>query len=525
VTTFVDRVVLHAAGGNGGHGAASIYREKFIPFGGPDGGSGGRGGSVILVVDPQVTTLLEYHFSPHRKAGHGKEGQGHHRDGAYGADVILAVPDGTVVKSLDGEEVIADLVGAGTRFVVAAGGYGGLGNAALAGPRRKAPGFALLGEPGEVADVVLELKTVADVALVGFPNAGKSSLISVLSAAKPKIADYPFTTLVPNLGVVTVDDHVFTVADVPGLIPGASTGKGLGLEFLRHVERCKVLVHVVDCASVEPGRDPAEDIDVIEAELAAYGGLQDRPRMIVLNKIDLPDGRDIAEMTRAGLEHHGWPIFEVSAVTREGLRQFSLALGDAVGKMRAAEAPREATRIVLRPKPVNGPEFTVERNNEGFIVYGDKPRRWVLQTNFTNDEAVGYLGDRLAKLGVEAELGRIGAQPGDPVTIGDVTFDWVPAISAGGYAPKSGRGSDERLIKRRIRDHNGDVLSDDDLAAEWRAREGDGDYEATETDMDEDDVAWRERTDEAATTEPELDPDAPESGGDDDDLGEGGRDR
>jgi GTP-binding protein len=247
--------------------------------------------------------------------------------------------------------------------------------------------------------------------------------------------------------------------------------------------------------------------------------------MIVLNKIDLPDGRDIAEMTRAGLEHHGWPIFEVSAVTREGLRQFSLALGDTVGKMRAAEAPREATRIVLRPKPVNGPEFTVERNNEGFIVYGDKPRRWVLQTNFTNDEAVGYLGDRLAKLGVEAELARIGAQPGDPVTIGDVTFDWVPAISAGGYAPKSGRGSDERLIKRRIRDHNGDVLSDDDLAAEWRAREGDGDYEATETDMDEDDVAWRERTDEAATTEPELDPDAPESGGDDDDLGEGGRDR
>jgi GTP-binding protein len=540
VTTFVDRVVLHAAGGNGGHGAASIYREKFIPFGGPDGGSGGRGGSVILVVDPQVTTLLEYHFSPHRKAGHGKEGQGHHRDGAYGADVVLAVPDGTVVKSLDGEEVIADLVGAGTRFVVAAGGFGGLGNAALAGPRRKAPGFALLGEPGEVADVVLELKTVADVALVGFPNAGKSSLISVLSAAKPKIADYPFTTLVPNLGVVTVDDHVFTVADVPGLIPGASTGRGLGLEFLRHVERCKVLVHVVDCASIEPGRDPAEDIAVIESELAAYGGLQDRPRMIVLNKIDLPDGRDIAQMIHGDLEHHGWPIFEVSAVSREGLRLFALALGDTVGKMRAAEAPVESTRIVLRPKPVNGPEFTVERLNDGFVVNGDKPRRWVLQTNFTNDEAVGYLGDRLAKLGVEAELAKIGAQPGDAVTIGDVTFDWVPTVAAGLYEPRSGRGTDERLIKRRLRNNNGDMLSDDDLAAEWRARDDDDDESdglADDDDVDVDlpggdslDSDAVEDVDPALPDEPaaggerELEPEAGGPGGDTDDLGDG-RDR
>ncbi|MCU1678228.1 MAG: obgE [Frankiales bacterium] len=504
--TFVDRVILHAAGGNGGHGAASIYREKFIPFGGPDGGSGGRGGSVILEVDPQVTTLLEYHFSPHRKAGHGKEGQGHHRDGSYGADVVLPVPDGTVVKSLDGE-VVADLVGAGTRFVVAAGGFGGLGNAALAGPRRKAPGFALLGEPGETADVVLELKTVADVALVGFPNAGKSSLISVVSAAKPKIADYPFTTLVPNLGVVTVDDHVFTVADVPGLIPGASTGKGLGLEFLRHVERCKVLVHVVDCATLDPGRDPAEDIAVIEAELAAYGGLQDRPRMIVLNKVDVPDGRDIADMMHADLEHYGWPIFEVSAITREGLRPFMLALGDMVGKMRAAEAPQESTRIVLRPKAVNGPEFSVARGGDGYIVSGDKPRRWVLQTNFTNDEAVGYLGDRLAKLGVEAELAKIGAQPGDAVTIGDVTFDWVPTVNAGLYEPRSGRGTDERLIKRRLRNNNGDMLSDENLAAEWRAQPDDDldDDLDIDIDIEDADVEDAEQGDDLTGGEAERD--------------------
>ena len=522
--TFVDRVVLHAAGGNGGHGAASIYREKFIPFGGPDGGSGGRGGSVILVVDPQVTTLLEYHFSPHRKAGHGKEGQGKHRDGAYGADVILPVPDGTVVKSPEGE-VLADLVGAGSRYVVAAGGYGGLGNAALAGPRRKAPGFALLGEPGEVRDVVLELKTVADVALVGFPNAGKSSLISVLSAAKPKIADYPFTTLVPNLGVVSVGDNVFTIADVPGLIPGASEGKGLGLEFLRHVERCKVLVHVVDCATLEPDRDPANDIAVIESELAAYGGLADRPRMIVLNKIDVPDGRDIADITRGSLEHYGWPIFAVSASTHEGLKPLTYALADVVAAARAAEAPKESTRIILRPKAVNGPEFVVERENEGYVVRGDKPRRWVMQTNFSNDEAVGYLADRLAKLGVEEQLAKLGAQPGDPVTIGDVSFDWVPALSAGGYAPRSTRGTDERLTKRRNPRNNADMLSDADLAAEWRSRVGnDGEFhDDDEVDADTVEESYEPDVDDDGSSvgEQEIESDTPEPTGDSDDLESG----
>ncbi|MGL4745799.1 MAG: GTPase ObgE, partial [Dermatophilaceae bacterium] len=225
MTTFVDRVVLHLAAGSGGHGVASVRREKFKPLGGPDGGNGGRGGSVVLVVDPQSTTLLDYHRSPHQRARHGAPGAGDERHGADGGDLVLPVPPGTVVKSTDGD-VLADLVGGDTTFVAARGGRGGLGNKALASPRRKAPGFALLGEPGESVDIVLELRSLADVALVGFPSAGKSSLVSVLSAAKPKIADYPFTTLVPNLGVVTAGSERYTVADVPGLIPGASEGKG-----------------------------------------------------------------------------------------------------------------------------------------------------------------------------------------------------------------------------------------------------------------------------------------------------------
>ena len=234
------------------------------------------------------------------RAKNGAGGAGGNRDGANGGDLVLKVPSGTVVQTMAGE-VIADLVGVGTTLEVARGGRGGRGNAALASSRRKAPGFAELGEPGERLDVVLELKSVADVGLVGFPSAGKSSLISVISAAKPKIADYPFTTLVPNLGVVQAGEQVFTVADVPGLIPGAATGKGLGLQFLRHIERCAVLAHVVDTATLEPGRDPAADIDALEAELAAYGGLEDKPRIIVLNKIDVPDGRDLADIVEPDL--------------------------------------------------------------------------------------------------------------------------------------------------------------------------------------------------------------------------------
>ena len=447
MTTFVDRVELHVAAGNGGHGCASVHREKFKPLGGPDGGNGGRGGDVTLVVDQAITTLLDYHHKPHRSATNGKPGEGGNRSGKDGTDLVLPVPDGTVVQDRDGN-VLADLVGQGTTFIAGQGGRGGLGNAALASARRKAPGFALLGVPGDLQDIVLELKTVADVALVGYPSAGKSSLISVLSAARPKIADYPFTTLVPNLGVVTAGSTVYTIADVPGLIPGASQGKGLGLEFLRHVERCSVLVHVLDTAALESERDPLTDLDVIEAELAEYGGLEDRPRLVVLNKVDVPDGKDLADIIRPDLEARGYQVFEVSAVAHLGLKELSFALADIVGQARAAKPKDEATRIVIRPKAVDDAGFKVVAEDGFYRVVGEKPERWVHQTDFNNDEAVGYLADRLNRLGVEEELVKAGARAGDEVVIGPednaVVFDWEPTLAAG--AEMLGRrGEDHRF--------------------------------------------------------------------------------
>ncbi len=450
MTTFVDQVLLHISAGDGGHGCASVHREKFKPLGGPDGGNGGRGGDVVLVVAPEITTLLEYHRSPHRRATSGKPGAGDHRSGQDGTDLVLPVPDGTVVKGADGE-VIVDLLGAGTTFVVAAGGRGGLGNAALASSRRKAPGFALLGEPGDALDVTLELKTVADIGLVGYPSAGKSSLVAALSAARPKIADYPFTTLVPNLGVVTAGSTVFTVADVPGLIPGASQGKGLGLEFLRHVERCAALVHVLDAATLEPGRDPLSDLDVIEAELAAYGGLGDRPRIVAINKVDIPEGRELAELVRPELEARGLAVLEVSAVSRTGLRELAYAMAAVVSEARAKAAATlaEPTRLVIRPRAVDDEGFVVSVEGGAYRVRGEKPERWVRQTDFSNDEAVGYLADRLARLGVEDALTAAGATAGATVLVGPAVaagvFDGEPTLRAGAEHLMGRRGEDARL--------------------------------------------------------------------------------
>src|SRR6201989_445994 len=343
---FGDRVVIHARAGSGGNGCASVHREKFKPLGGPDGGNGGRGGTVIFVVDPAVPPLLDFHFRPHVTAPSGKQGMGNNRDGAAGADLEVKVPDGTVVLDENGR-LLADLVGAGNRFEAAAGGRGGLGNAARASRARKAPGCALLGEKGQTRDLTLELKTVADVGLIGFPSAGKSSLVSTISAAKPKIADYPFTTLTPNLGVVSAGENTFTIADVPGLIPGASEGRGLGLDFLRHIERCAVLVHVVDCATLEPGRDPVSDIEALEAEIAAYtptlqgdltlGDLAERPRAVVLNKIDVPEARELAEFVRDEIAERGWPVFVVSTVAREGLEPLIFGLADMVAEYQAGQ--------------------------------------------------------------------------------------------------------------------------------------------------------------------------------------------
>ncbi len=457
--SFVDRVLLHVSAGSGGHGVASVKREKFKPLGGPDGGNGGRGGSVIARVDPQSTTLLDFHHHPHRHAGNGKPGAGDERNGADGEGLVLAVPPGTVIKDTVGR-IIVDLVAAGEEHVVARGGRGGLGNKALASARRKAPGFALLGEPGEAYDVVLELKSLADVALIGFPSAGKSSLVSVLSAARPKIADYPFTTLVPNLGVVTAGDVRFTIADVPGLIPGAHLGRGLGLEFLRHVERCSVLAHVIDCATLEPGRDPLSDLDVIEEELSAYvpdadlGGrpLAERTRIVILNKADVPDARDLADLVRADLEARGLEVFVVSAVARTGLRELTFALARHVAAARVELGEVVPQRVVLRPRAVDDSGFRIvkEQTSDGpvFRIVGDRPTRWVQQTDFSNDEAVGYLADRLGRLGVEEALFKAGAVAGDTVLIGAaddaVVFDWEPTLIAGAELLGQ-RGTDLRL--------------------------------------------------------------------------------
>ncbi len=452
VPTFVDRVTLYVSAGRGGNGVASVHREKFKPLGGPDGGNGGPGGSVILRVDPDVTTLIDYHHSPKRRGEHGGHGAGGHRNGAHGADLVLPVPDGTLVTDRKGA-VLADMVGPGTELVVAQGGRGGLGNAALASSKRKAPGFALLGEPGDELEIVLELKVVADIGLVGFPSAGKSSLIAAISRARPKIADYPFTTLVPNLGVVTAGDTTFTVADVPGLIEGASDGRGLGHDFLRHIERCAALVHVIDTATMEPGRNPVEDLDIIENELSRYGGLEDRPRLVALNKIDVPDGRDISGFVVDELRERGLRVFPVSAASGEGMRELTFAMAEIVARARAEKPVVEAQRIVLRPPSADGSDsFTVTETDEGWRVRGEKPERWVRQTDFSNDEAVGFLADRLNRLGVETRLVELGAEEGDAVLIGhpdnSVVFDFKPGVDAG-VEMLGRRGEDQRFDESR----------------------------------------------------------------------------
>jgi GTP-binding protein len=521
IPSFVDTVTLHVTAGRGGHGCASVKREKFKPLGGPDGGDGGNGGSVILRVDPAVTTLIDYHRHMHRVAQNGQPGKGNFADGANGEDIVLPVPDGTVVSDADTGEVLADLVGPGAELVVAQGGRGGLGNEALASAARKAPGFALLGEPGEDRLIRLELKVLADVGLVGFPSAGKSSLVAAISRARPEIADYPFTTLVPNLGVVKAGDVTFTVADVPGLIEGAAEGRGLGHDFLRHVERCLALVHVVDCATWESGRDPVSDLNIIEAELAAHGGLEDRPRFVALNKVDIPDAAVIADLAEAdvagllaglgpaggaagegGVKSAAERVFMVSTKTGDGLTPLVYALARLVAERRAAAPPPAAARITLTPAAAAGPEFALAREPDGqggqvWRVRGAKPERWVRQTDFANAEAVGYLADRLNRLGVEDALTEAGAAPGDAVAIGSpdpVVFDFAPHIDIGAEI-LSRRGEDNRLQELR--------------PAVRRRREKDAEYHARKAvglaldglDGDDEDGAdweWEDREDDGS---------------------------
>lgn len=418
MTGFVDEAQLNVRGGDGGAGAVSVRREAHVPLGGPDGGDGGAGGSVWLVADHNVASLLAFRDHPHRRAGSGTHGMGKKRHGRSGDDLEVPVPPGTVVRSQDGA-VLADLVHSGDRWQAARGGQGGRGNARFLSNRRRAPSFAEQGEPGEERWLGLELKLLADVALVGFPNVGKSTLISRISAAKPRIADYPFTTLEPNLGVVRTDDgREAVVADIPGLIEGASEGKGLGHRFLRHVERARALVVLLDLAPTAMA-PPAEQEQVLLAELGAFRpDLLDRPRLVIGSRADLVDAaRTEGGPSDVALDH------VVSAVTGAGVPQLVGAMFTLVDEARAAEAENEGF-VVHRPAPTG---VSVVRDDDGALrVVGRAAERAVALSDVTTADAQAYITDRLNRLGVPKALVKAGAREGDEVRIGSFAFDYVP---------------------------------------------------------------------------------------------------
>jgi GTP-binding protein len=449
---FVDEVVLEVTAGRGGDGVTSFHREKYRPRGGPDGGNGGRGGDVVLVAEPGIATLVEYHFHPHQRARSGRHGQGSNRQGADGDDLVLPVPLGTLVRDERGA-LLADLAWPGARFVAAKGGRGGRGNAALSVGRRVAR-FHEKGEPGRSRRLVLELRLLADAGLVGFPNAGKSSIVGFASAAKPKVAGYPFTTLEPVLGVVRAGPYDYVLADVPGLIPGAAAGKGLGHRFLRHVTRSAVLVHVLDLAPAEPGRDPEADLAALEAELAAYDPeLAARPALVAANKLDLPEGRARLPEAQAAAARRGLSCYGVSAATGEGMPALLYAIGEAVAAVRAAQAEaREQEERAAQPRLVTAarasrrdrlaavePEAPIQVVREGdhWRVLGDRPVRWVAMTDLDNPEGVAFLQRRLRRAGVDDLLAAAGAQPGDEVAVGEARFEFVPDNASPG-APAAG---------------------------------------------------------------------------------------
>jgi GTP-binding protein len=411
---FVDEVKINVRAGAGGDGASAFHHEPFKPKGGPDGGDGGDGGSVILRADTSVGTLLELRDNPHVKGQRGGHGEGKRKHGARGSDRVMLVPPGTIVHDATGT-LIADLASPGDELIAAQGGRGGRGNARFATATRRAPTFAERGEPGENAWLRLELRLLADVGLVGFPNAGKSTLVSRISAARPKIADYPFTTLQPNLGVARLGEESFVVADIPGLVPGAGRGKGLGHQFLRHVRRAALLVFFVDLAAMD--RDPLDDVDVLRAELEAFDDeLAVRPSLIVLSKLDAGQQRLAAAQER-------YPdALAISAVTGDGIDELMRRLARGVERAREeVEAPIGYVRHIVRDDPI-----VVRRRNDSWIVTSRRVENAVAISNMENEESVGRLQKKLIGMGVERELERAGAKPGDDVVIGEVSFTFEP---------------------------------------------------------------------------------------------------
>jgi len=449
---FLDQVSLYLKSGDGGAGCKSFRREKHVPKGGPDGGDGGNGGSVYLVADASLSSLVDYRFKHHFVAERGTHGKGSNMDGANGEDLLLPVPVGTVVHDMYSNEVLGDLVIDGQRLLIVEGGHGGRGNPHFTTSVRRAPAFAELGEPGKERDLRLELKLLADVALVGMPSVGKSSLIAKMSAARPKIADYPFTTLIPNLGVVKVGDRSFVAADVPGLIEGAHEGKGLGHAFLRHIERSALIMHIVDLAGGFEGedRDVVEDYKIIENELVQHTAeLVDRPRIVVGNKIDVEGAHERSEQLQAYLEsiapddefrperERQLPYFAISTLTGEGLDALLRYTADRVHDLRVQAAAIDAAKreedqfeakYIHREKLAQRVEkepFQVSNLGGGvFQVSGDVIERMVIQTEWDNEEAILWLQGRFAKLGLEKELLAKGARDGDTIRILDREFEF-----------------------------------------------------------------------------------------------------
>ncbi len=455
---FIDKVRIHVKGGDGGAGCMSFRREAHVPKGGPDGGDGGHGGNVVLRADASVSSLIDYRFKHHFKAQRGTHGKGSRMHGANGDDIVLRVPVGTVVRAYDDErkqtgELLADLTHDGETFTVARGGMGGRGNIHFVTSTRRAPSFAELGEPAEECWIELEMKLMADAALVGVPSAGKSSLIAKLSAARPKIADYPFTTLVPNLGVARTDDYSFVVADVPGLIEGAHEGRGLGHEFLRHIERTALIVHVVDLTGGLEGRDPLDDYEIINRELALYAEeLEERPRIVVGNKIDAPGteeaARRLAERVRqdsiaaAGGDEFADSridpkLYLISALTGEGVEGLKRAIGTKVRELREA-AREEASAAEVQydhvwelKREARDRSFKVKKLSDGiFRVEGGQVERMVVQTDWDNEEALTFLQHRFKRLGVDKALEDAGARNGDEVRIVGRSFAFESASGA-----------------------------------------------------------------------------------------------
>jgi len=423
---FLDEATIRARAGSGGSGAVSFRREKHVPRGGPEGGDGGRGGSVVLVADPGLTTLVDFRHRRDFRAGNGGDGSGNQRGGKNGEDVAVPVPVGTVVTGAETGEQVADLVHAGQREVIARGGRGGRGNMHFVNSVHQTPRFAEKGEPGEERLLRLDLKLLADVGLIGFPNVGKSTLIARISAAKPKIADYPFTTLVPNLGVVSVDvGRSFVVADIPGLIEGAHQGAGLGHQFLRHVERTRLLVHLLDVSGMT-GRDPWEDYRIIRSELAAYSNrLAELPELVALNKTDLPDSQATVRELLPKLEAEGLEARAISAVTGLGVPELVYSVARRLDDLPREVVPPAAAETRFTARPAEEP-WSTERDVEGnYIVLGKGVERLVAMTDLENESAVRRMQRILDRMGVVRELREMGAHDGDTVRIGTAEFDFL----------------------------------------------------------------------------------------------------